>query len=92
MPLILYDYVSVRLQGRPFPPHTLRVPLTWLHDGYNIRVIEDGKLAIRSVDVLYEDRVYAYIGAGLDKNDQVVTSSIAVPVAGMALRTADETP
>ncbi|MCB9988449.1 MAG: efflux RND transporter periplasmic adaptor subunit [Rhodospirillales bacterium] len=90
--LTLYDYVSVTLEGRRFASDTLRIPLQWLRDGGKIWLIEDGKLVSRSVKIIYEDRTHAYVTEGLDKDDRIVTSGIAVPVEGMALRTAESQP
>lgn len=84
-PLILGDYVRVILAGKSLG-EVSRIPLTWLRPGNQVWVITDGGLELRPVNVVYEDRRFAYIDASLSATDRVVTSDITVPVAGMRLR------
>jgi len=90
VPLILGDYVRVLLQGKGLD-NVVRIPLAWLRDGGRVWVMNDSKLEFRPVTVVYEDRDYAYLDSGLSADDQVVTTDIAVSVAGMRLRLEDET-
>jgi len=88
-PLILGDYARVVLQGKTMDG-ALRVPLGWVRDGNIVWVRKDGRLTYNPVSILYEDRQYAYIGAGLSKDDEIVASDIAVPAEGMKIRTPAE--
>jgi len=93
VPLILGDYVGVQLQGKNLD-NVIRIPLAWLRDRDRVWVMNDDKLEFRPVSVVYEDRHYAYLDSGsesgLSAGDQVVTTDIIVPVAGMRLRLEDE--
>lgn len=87
--LILKDFVQVILQGRVMK-NVLRVPLLWMREKGMIWVNDNGKLSFHSAEILYKDRAYAYICAGLEEEDEIVISDIPVPVEGMALRTLQE--
>jgi hypothetical protein len=86
-PLILGDYARVVLEGKALED-VVRVPLSWVRDGEIVWVNENGSLAFRPVEIVYQDRENAYIGKGLSPDDAVVTSDITVPVKGMKIRTA----
>lgn len=88
-PLILGDYVKVILDGHTLD-NSVRIPLPWLRDGNTVWLVENGKLAIQNVKIIYNDRDFAYIAAGIKPDDLIITSQISVPVNGMALRTMEE--
>ena len=48
--------------------------------------MEDRKLAIRDVEIVFRNEDYAYIREGLDDGDQVITSELASVVSGARLR------
>lgn len=84
-PLILGDYVKVVLEGKTLQG-AVRIPLTWLRDNNTVWVEKDGVLHIKTVTLAYEDKTYAYVTAGLQAGETVITSDIPVPVEGMKLR------
>jgi RND family efflux transporter MFP subunit len=84
--MMLGDYVRVRIKGKQLT-NTVRVPLAWLRDGSIVWTAQDGLLKFNAVQILREDRDYAYIAEGLTAGDMVVTSDISVPVEGMKIRT-----
>jgi hypothetical protein len=49
--------------------------------------MQAGKLAIRKARVAFKDAHYAYLSAGLDHGDRLVTSNLATVAEGIALRT-----
>jgi len=53
-------------------------------------VNDAGQLRIREVQVVFRDPDYAYIGAGLSEDDQVVTTNLSTVVDGAPLRLEDE--
>jgi hypothetical protein len=52
--------------------------------------MEESRLAIRDVDVAYQDEDYAYVRSGLDDGDRVITNDLASVVSGARLRVEDE--
>lgn len=88
-PLMLGDYVRVHIEGEQLA-NTVRVPLAWLRDGGVVWTARDGLLAFNAVEILREDRDYAYLASGLEAGELVVTSDIGVPVEGMKIRTTTE--
>lgn len=87
--LILGDYARVIIQGKPLG-NVARIPLSWLRDNNTVWLQRDGQLIFKPVQVIYEDRTYAYISEGVAKDDLIVTSDIAVPVENMKIRDVEE--
>ncbi len=83
-PIILGDFVSVTLIGKTLK-NAFRIPLSYIRYGSNIWLEKNGKLIIQPVTIAYKDRKYAYITAGLEHNDHIVTSDIITPVNGMKI-------
>ena len=50
-------------------------------------VMEESRLQIRELDVLFRDADYAYVTSGLEDGDQVVTTTLSTVVEGSRLRT-----
>ena len=88
-PLILGDYVKVELEGRDIE-NAARIKLQWLRDGNTVWIKEGQTLRIVPATVIYEDREYAYLSAGLSAGQEIVTSNIPVPVDGLKIRTMEE--
>jgi len=87
--LILDSYVRVEIQGRGLA-NVIRVPRTALRDGNRVWVMQpDNTLDIRTVKVVWSGNEHVYVTDGLGEGDQLVTSDLAAPVQGMALRTAE---
>lgn len=88
-PLMLGDYVRVHIKGKILT-NAVRVPLAWLRDGGVVWTERDGLLTFNAVEILREDRDYAYLASGLEAGELVVTSDIGVPVEGMKIRSSAE--
>ncbi len=85
-PLLLGSQVSVEIDGRTLAD-AARVPRTALRDGDRIWLIGSGdKLVLRNVRIAWGDKENVYITEDLAAGDRLVTSDLAAPVAGMALR------
>jgi hypothetical protein len=54
--------------------------------------MEDSKLAIRDVGIIFLDQDYAYIRSGLENGDQVITNELASVVSGARLRLEGDNP
>lgn len=90
-PLILGSYVRVELVGREVPD-VVRVPRTALRDGERVwAMAPDRTLDIREVTIVWSSNSHVYVAKGLAQGDLLVTSDLAAPVQGMALRTAGPT-
>ena len=86
LPLLSGAYVQVELRGRVLPG-TFRVPRIALDNGDEVWVVEDGKLAKRSVRIGWRDDTDVVVTGGLSAGDQVVTSPLALALEGMSVRT-----
>ncbi|MCG7534101.1 hypothetical protein [Pseudoalteromonas sp. OOF1S-7] len=83
-PLISDMYVEAKVKGAPRP--LLSVPSQALH-GDRLYLLEDGKLAVRTVEVAFESNGRTVIRQGVSEGDVVVLSDVIPAVPGRALRT-----
>lgn len=91
-PLILDSYVSVEIDGRAVG-RAVRLARSSLREGDKVWVMtEAGELDVREVSIAWSDVEAVLVTEGLDDGDRLVTSDLASPVEGMALRTAEERP
>lgn len=67
-----------------------RIKRDYLREGDKVWVMKDGKLEIRSAEVVFKDARYAYLAEGLDSGDLLVTSNLATVAEGSALRTDED--
>lgn len=89
-PLLFGAFVRADILGRE-APGALRIPRTALRDGNKVWVmLPDKTLDIRIAQVLWGDNENVLISGGLSDGEMLVTSDLASPVQGMALRTADD--
>jgi len=84
-PLVLGAFVRAEIEGRPLTD-VVRLERRLIRRNDTVWVMEDGKLAIRDVDITFRDQDYAYIRSGLENGDQVITSELASVVSGARLR------
>ena len=87
-PLIIDDYVFVEIAGRELSG-VIELPRSSLQDGDTVWVCNDNTLDIRPVTLAWKNTDNVYIKSGLSPGNQIVTSEIASPVQGMALRIID---
>ncbi|TMP31836.1 HlyD family secretion protein [Pseudoalteromonas rubra] len=86
-PLISDMYVQVKVKGAPRP--LLSVPSDALH-GSRLYLLEDGKLAIRHVEVAFESNGRTVIRSGVREGEVIVVSDVIPAVPGRALRTQNQ--
>jgi len=79
-------YVDVELTGKTVDDVFL-IERHWLRNETHLWVLSDGKLRIREAEVLHHGKEGSYVRATLNKEDQIITSNIEVPVDGLTLRT-----
>ncbi len=83
--LMIGSFVDARIQAKEIKD-VVRIDLNFLRKNDTVWVMKDNTLDIRDVDVMFRDRVYAYIGKGLDVNDSIVTTNLATVAQGALLR------
>jgi RND family efflux transporter MFP subunit len=86
-PLLLNAYVDVVMQGDQVN-NVFVVPRTAVHGGNKVHIYDDGRLRIRSLDVVWERQGAVVARDGLKDGDLLITSRISSPVEGMRLRLA----
>ena len=85
---MLQSWVDVVIAGNREEP-LLEVPRGWLREGDSVWVEEDGRLAIRELEIAWRREDSVLVAGGLDEDDNVVTSAIATPVGRNAFRYSD---
>lgn len=85
LPLLLNSYVNVEIEARPIDD-AIEVPRVALRDGNRVFVIEDERLRIREVGIVWRNPDSVLVRGGLAQGERVVTSRVAAPVEGMAVR------
>ena len=89
--LVLGTLLQAELEGRPLE-NVVRIDRKLLRKDDTVWLLEDGALAIRSVDVVYKSGEHAFVTAGLESGDEVVETDLASVVPGLALRRTKDTP
>lgn len=90
--MLIGEYVRVAIQGRQIES-AYRIPREALRDNTHVWVVDQaGKLAIRTVDILWRDTGTVVLQKGLQPDDQVVVSDLATPVEGMAVQVENNGP
>jgi RND family efflux transporter MFP subunit len=89
LPLLVGAYVEVEIDGDELAD-VIEVPRDALHGGDTVFVYDDGKLAIRHVDIIWRRPDSVLIGSGLTAGDKIVVSPVPGAVEGMKLRLAGD--
>ncbi|WP_444997356.1 efflux RND transporter periplasmic adaptor subunit [Aliikangiella sp. IMCC44359] len=85
IPLAVGLYVSAEIVGKTIP-NAYVIPRKALRSGNKVFVVDNGKLNIKQVEVLYQDADEVFINSGIDVNDLVAISPIGMPVQGMSVK------
>ncbi|MDX1381564.1 MAG: efflux RND transporter periplasmic adaptor subunit [Xanthomonadales bacterium] len=83
--LIIGTFVECRIHGREIED-AVRLPRGHVRKGDTIWIMDGDQLAIRNVEIVFQDAEYAYIREGLSDRDAVVTTSLATVREGVKLR------
>ena len=87
--VLLGSYAEVELPLLPFPS-AMPLPRQGLREGDTVWIVDgQDQLAVRSVEVGLRREEDVLIIGGLAEGDRVITSPIAVPIPGMAVRPLD---
>ncbi|SEI88964.1 RND family efflux transporter, MFP subunit [Cyclobacterium xiamenense] len=84
-PLIIGTFVEVQIQARQLKNVT-RLERQYIRPGNTVWVMQKGELAIKNVNIRFEDQEFAYIDSGLEANARVVATDLATVVNGSPLR------
>lgn len=87
-PLILGTLLEARIEGVAIED-VVRLDREHVHDGDTVWVMKDNELEIRQTNIAFRDAKYAYINAGLDSREEIVTTTLATVADGVQLRKID---
>lgn len=90
LPLLLGAFVRVQIAGTPLDD-TTEIPRVALVDDHMVWTVADAKLAAREVTVAWRSADSVLV-RGLRRGDAVVTTPLASPTEGMAVRIEGEAP
>lgn len=90
IPLLLGSYVRVEIEG-PLLEGVFVLPRNYLRQNDTIWVNNgEGRLEVRQVEIPYKNSDTFAISGGLEEGEEVVTSSIPIPIDGMRLQVVEE--
>ncbi|MBS3806188.1 MAG: efflux RND transporter periplasmic adaptor subunit [Bacteroidales bacterium] len=84
--LMIGSYVEANIRAREIPG-VIRLNRGYVRDNETVWVMEDKKLHIRDVEIVFRDDQYAYIQQGLNEGEKIVTTNLSTVVEGAPLRT-----
>ena len=86
--LIIGSYVEAEIDAQKME-NVFRIDRNYIRQDETVWVMEEGKLRIKNVDILFRDAEYAYISSGLKDQANIVTTNIATVSDGAPLRLAN---
>jgi len=89
-PLMLGSFVENHIQAEKIED-VIRLNRDHVRKNETVWVMEDKKLRIRDVQIVFRDARYAYITAGLSEDARVVTTNLTTISDGAPLRLASDT-
>jgi RND family efflux transporter MFP subunit len=84
--LIIGEFVEANINATELTD-IIRLSRDYVRSDETVWVMEEGKLRIRNIEILFRDAQYAYITGGLNQGDQVVTTNLRTVTDGVRLRT-----
>ena len=89
--MLIGSYVRVEIQGNAVPL-AAAIEREFIRNGNSVWVMDaEGRLAIRPVKIAFRGTDRLIVTGGIEPGEQMVISDLAAAVAGMPLRTADDT-
>jgi len=85
-PLLPGMFVEVLIEGRVLK-NAVAVPRDAIHNGSDVWVVQNGRLRIKTLDIVRTDNEFAYAVSGLDDGAQIVVSALDIVTDGMEVRT-----
>lgn len=83
--LMIGSFVDVRMQGEELN-NVIRLSRDYIRQDDTVWIMENERLRIQDVDIVFRDAEYAYISGGIDEKDQVVTTNLSTVTDGIRLR------
>lgn len=83
--LMIGSFVEANIQANELED-VVRLSRDYVRQNDTVWTMEESRLQIQNVDVLFRDADYAYITEGLSDGDQVVTTNLSTVVEGTRLR------
>lgn len=83
--LMIGSFVEATIRGEQLSD-VVRLNRDHLRENETVWVMQDGKLDIRDVEIVFRDARFAYISEGLQNNDQIVTTNLSTVTDGAPLR------
>lgn len=84
-PLIIGSFMEASIEAKEIED-VIKVNRDYVRDDETVWVMEENKLRIHDVDIVFQDAQYAYISSGLEEDDRVVTTNLTTVVDGAGLR------
>lgn len=88
-PLKIGQYVTAKLEGKTVPDAFV-IPNNTIYQGTYVYVVEDGILARRDIDILWQNEEEAVISSGLATGDQLVTTALGQVTSGVRVTISGE--
>ena len=85
IPLLLDAYVDVLIEGNT-TEEMVEIPRRALHNGDEVYLYEDGKLAIRTVEIGWRRPDSVLVRSGVGEGAELIVSPLPQPVEGMRLK------
>jgi hypothetical protein len=89
IPMLLDAYVDVLIDGNT-TEEMVEIPRQALHNGNEVFLMEEGKLAVRTVEIGWRRPDSVLVRSGVDQGAELVVSPLPQPVEGMRLKTKAE--
>jgi RND family efflux transporter MFP subunit len=89
VPLLISSFVDVQFEGRR-TEKLIEIPREAIQEGNEVYLMEDGKLDVREVNIIWRRPETVLVDSGVKEGDKVVTSPLANPIEGMALELASD--
>ena len=83
--LMIGSFVEANIRGEQLS-NVIRLNRDHVRENETVWVMQDEKLDIRDVGIIFRDAQYAYINEGLQNNDQIVTTNLSTVTDGAPLR------
>ena len=90
-PMLIGSYVRVEIEGRAVAS-AAAIDREFIRNGSDVWIMEEnGNLSIRPVEIAFRGIDYILVTGGISPGENLVVTDLAAPVAGMPLRTTDDT-
>lgn len=83
--LIIGSFVETSIKAKKLTD-VVRLKRDYIREDETVWAMEDGKLRIQDVDIVFRDAQYAYISSGLSEESQVVATNLSTVSEGARLR------